>query len=268
MRALGGASYLCRSRLKWGQLPPPFLIAVTTITALTAALSGVIRKGLPIDESDAPDELVNLRSVYARAVVPGERMSRLSALNALIPRVIASLSDDRYREAIQNLFGLAPGTRRLTLMARRRKAAGLLAYTEGHFREAIEAELLHAVAVALQEDLLRYRARTRRSAESLEPTGDTPRLGPEHLTHEEELTSRIWQHVYGLRAELIACLRLIAAEGFKEQAEDHRQAALAEETQLRASIREWKETYGDQLVRHGDAEFAADAIRRLVAWEL
>lgn len=243
-------------------------MAVSTTAALVAALSRVIRRGLPIDERDAPDELVNLRSVYARAVVPGERLSRLSALNALIPRVIASLSDDRYREAVQTLFGLAAGTRRLTLMARRRKTAALLAYTEGHFREAVETELLNAVAVALQEDLLRYRTRARRSAESLEPTGDTPRLGPEHLTHEEELTSRIWQHVYGLRAELIAYLRLNAAEGFKEQGEDHRQAALAEETQLRALIREWKQTYADQFVRQGEAEFAADAIRRLVAWEL
>lgn len=57
--------------------------------------------------------------------------------------------------------------------------------------------------------------RVKRAEESLEPTGDTPRLGPEHLTAEEELISRIWQHVYGLRAEVIAHLRLSEQEGYE-----------------------------------------------------
>jgi len=54
---------------------------------------------------------------------------------------------------------------------------------------------------------------------------ETPRLGPEHLNYEEELIS-IWQHVYGLRAELIAHLRLSREEGFEAQAEDHLRAAM------------------------------------------
>ena len=124
------------------------------------------------------------------------------------------------------------------------------------------------VALVVYEDLLRYRSRVQRASESLEPTGDTPRLGPEHLNHEEELISRIWQHVYGLRAELIAHLRLSRAQSLEAQAEDHRQAALREEASVRQLIAEYKETYGSGLIRHGEAEFATDAWTRLTAWNL
>lgn len=162
-----------------------------------------------------------LRSVYAPAVVPSELGSRISALNELLPRLIASLSDPEYREAVQIMFGLSPGTRGTNLTARRRQAATRLGYNVDHSRTRKEPELIEAVAVLLQADLLRYHSRIRRSVESLEATGDTPRLDPESATHEEELVSRIWQHVYGLRAELIAFARLSDEEGFKEQVEDH-----------------------------------------------
>ncbi len=116
------------------------------------------------------------------------------------------------------------------------------------------------------DDLLCYRSRVKRASESLEPTGDTPALGPEHINAEEELISRIWQHVYGLRAELIATLRLSEREGLEAQAEDHRQAALREQDELRKLIAEYKETYGEQLIRHGEVEYAVDALERLAGW--
>ncbi len=124
------------------------------------------------------------------------------------------------------------------------------------------------IALLLQADLLRYETRTRRSVESLEPTGDTPRLDAEHLTHEEELISRIWHHVYGLRAELIAYARLDGAEGHQAQAEDHRQAALWQEAALKEVIKEYSETYGKQVIKHGEAEYAVEALQRLVGWEV
>jgi hypothetical protein len=108
----------------------------------------------------------------------------------------------------------------------------------------------------------------KRSVESLEPTGDTPRLGPEHLTHEEELVSRIWQHVYGLRAELIAFARLSEAEGHESQAEDHRQAAILEEEEMRLLLSEYAQTYGQALISLGDAEYSAEAMARLATWRL
>lgn len=120
----------------------------------------------------------------------------------------------------------------------------------------------------IQSDLLRYQARVKRAVESLEPTGDTPSLGPEHLTHEEELVSRIWQHVYGLRAELIAFARLDEQEGFQQQAADHRQAALREEAAVQEVIKEYSQTYGKSPIKHGQAEFAAEALETLAGWRL
>ena len=233
---------------------------------LAAALGKVIAKGHPCTEATAPELLLDLKSVYARAVVPSDPLSRLQALNALLPRLIASLDDARYREAVQTLFGLAPGTRRTTLTARRRQASSVLGYSQAHFRDVIEADLVQAVAVAVHNDLLRYRSRVKRASESLRPTGDTPALGPEHINAEEELISRIWQHVYGLRAELIAVARLSVSEGYEAQAEDHRQAAGREESQLRALIAEYQETYGENLIRHGEAEYAVAAMARLAGW--
>lgn len=247
-----------------GQSP----VASATIEALAAALRQVIGTGLPIAKADPAGILLNLRSVYARAVIPNEVPSRLAALNELLPRVIATLSDASYREAVQILFGLAPGTRGTGLMARRRQAAETLGYSLGHFRDEKEMELLEAVAVVIQTDLLRYRSRVKRAIEALEPTGDTPRLMPEHLTHEEELISRIWSRVYGVRAELIAYARLSESEGFAEQAEDHRQAAAREEEVLTSLLKEYTGTYGERLIRHGDAELAVEVLERLAGWVL
>jgi hypothetical protein len=243
-------------------------IASASVAELTAALTPVLSKGLPIREVQDGAVLPNLRSVYARAVVPSELASRVQALNELLPRLIATIADPVYREAVQTLFGLAPGSRGTTHTDRRRRVAVVMGYSAEHVRSVIEAHLVEAVAVLLQSDLLRYHARVQRAVESLEPTGDTPRLDAEHLTHEEELVSRIWQHVYGLRAELIAFARLDEQEGFQQQAADHRQAALREEATLQALLQEYSDTYGKSLIKHGQAEFAAEALERLAGWRL
>ena len=244
---------------------PTTPIASTTTEQLATALRSVIADGLPCDGESA-GLLMQLRSIYARAVVPSDSRSRLQALNELLPRLIARLDDARYREATQILFGLAPGTRGTSLTARRRQAASILDYSAAHFRTGIEADVVHAVAVAVHDDLLRYQSRVKRASESMEPTGDTPALGPEHISAEEELISRIWRYVYGLRAELIAALRLSEQEGFEAQAEDHRQAALREQAELRSLIAEYTEAYGKELIRHGETEFAVEALERLAGW--
>lgn len=238
-------------------------VASVSLDELSGALGSVVAKGLPVTREESAGLLLDLRSVYARAVIPSESRSRLAALNELLPRLIATISDATYRDAVQILFGLAPGTRGTTLTSRRRQAAKLLGYSEGHFRSDKERELLQAVAVALHDDLQRYRSRVKRAVESLEPTGDTPRLGPEHITQEEELISRIWQHVYGLRAELIAVARLSEHEDLAGQVEDHRQAAEREEEALTSLLREYTDTYGGQLIRHGEMEVSRAALLRL-----
>lgn len=249
----------------WGPVASDQPIEEVSLAELTEAVLALLDKGLPTLEP--PPILLDLKSIYARAVIPTDARSRLAALNELLPRLIAAIGDSQYRQAMQILFGLAPGTRGATLTARRRQAADLLGYNIDHFRTRVEDRLATAVTSAVYDDLLRYRSRVKRATESLEPTGDTPRLGPEHLNHEEELVSRIWQHVYGLRAEMIAYLRLTEAEGYAEQAEDHRQAAGRQHEVLQLLLKEYVETYGEKLIRHGETEFAVEALARLTGWE-
>lgn len=238
------------------------------VVALKEALLAVLGKGLPATDTTAGELLPQLRSVYARAVVPSDRRSRIASLNALIPRLIAAFQDADYREAAQTLFGLAPGSRRSSHTDRRRRAAQVRGYSYDHFRDQIEDEMVEAVAVALYDDTLKYRSRVQRAVESLEATGDTPTLGPEHLTHEEELISRIWQHVYGLRAELIAFSRLDGEVETRSIAEEHRQAAMMMEEELRPLLKEYTESYGALLIRHGDAEFSEESLKRIASWRL
>ena len=240
-------------------------IPIASPDDIVDALQTVVADGLPVLEPSTAGMLANLRSVYARAAVPGEPMSRLHTLNELLPRLIAGMSDANYRAGVQILFGLAPGTRGTNLTARRRQCADLMGYNPSYFRGQIETKLLRAVAMTLHEDLLRYQRRVKRATTGLEPTGQTPSLGPEHINHEEELISRIWQQVYALRAETIAVVRLEDA-GRSAEAEDHRQAASQAGAALRRVLQEYDSTYGAQLIRHGDAELSTEALRRLVSW--
>jgi len=84
------------------------------------------------------------------------------------------------------------------------------------------------------------------------------------FTHQEELVSRIWQHVYGLRAELIAIGRLEADPAYASQVEDHRRAAGQERSAVDELVQEYVETYGEEFVRHGEAEYSLEALGRLV----
>lgn len=236
------------------------------VEQLVAGLMRLLRRGLPVGEAAAGSLLPNLKNVVARSVHTDVAVSRLDALNELLPRLLAGIEDERYSEACRILFGIAVGTRRTTLTARRRQAADLLGYGLDHFRTRVEPELVRGVAEVLRRDLLRYKSRVKRAAASLEPTGDTPQLTADDLTAEEELISRIWQHVYGLRAELIAHLRLAEHEGYEGQAEDHRQAAGRQHDGLRELIEEYVGAYGENLIEHGKAEFSVEALERLAGW--
>ena len=81
---------------------------------LESSVASILAKGLPTTIK-AAGQLLGLRSVFARASVPQDQRSRLEALNRLLPRLIGTISDPVYRDAVQTLFGLAPGTRGTTL---------------------------------------------------------------------------------------------------------------------------------------------------------
>ena len=74
------------------------------------------------------------------------------------------------------------------------------------------------------------------------------------------------KHVFGLRAELIAHLRLVEESGYEAQAEDHRQAANRQHDELQALIGEYVDTYGKKLIEHGETEYAVEALERLAGW--
>lgn len=249
-------------------VPSPWddTVPAIDVAGIQQPLATLITKGLPATAATA-GPLLDLRSVYARASHPYDPQSRLAALNQLLVRVLAD-SDGPRGEALRIMYGVAAGTRSTNLTHRRDAARRILGYEQTHFRKDIEPQLVKEFAAAVYEDLLRYKRRIRRAAEAEEPTGDTPSLNDNDLTHEEELISRIWQHVYGLRAELIAAARLGVDPNLTSQVEDHRQAADRTSRRLQELIAEYTDTYSADLIRHGEAEYNAEALERLVGWRM
>jgi hypothetical protein len=245
-------------------LPPHPKVGVDD---LARELRRVVRRGLPLTQRTAGTVLSNLRSVIARSIHPYDGQSRVDSLNQLLVRTLVGLGQEPEGEAARVLFAVTAGTRGTTLTVRRERCAEVLSYDVDHFRKHIEPKLIEDMATLIYRDLLRYKRRIRRAPLSEEPTGDTPSITEQDFTHQEELVSRIWQRVYGWRAELIAVGRLSGQRGYESQAEDHRQAAEREEAALRRLLNEYVETYGEELVRHGEAEYAVEGLTRLIKIE-
>jgi len=233
------------------------------VDGIESELKRILRRGLPLNRARAGDVLPNLRSIAARSVHPYDPQSRIAALNQQLARMLIEHEGDKGK-ALRVLFCVAKGTKGTTLTQRRERAAKEYGYEDTHFRKNIEAGLLSEFAEAIYDDLLRYKRRVVRALEYTEPTGDTPRLDEEHLTHEEELISRIWQHVYGLRAELIAQYRHERQPGYEQQAEEHRQAAGTEMAAIKGLVEEYQRSYGQDMIRHGEAEIVLDQLTSFV----
>lgn len=234
-----------------------------TIEILATELRRVLRRGLPLTQKTAGAVLPNLRSVVARSVHPYDPVSRVVSLNQLLVRILVELGDEEYGPPARVIFAIAKGTRDTTLDSRWEKGGEIAGYEKTHFRKQIAPKILERVANVLYEDLLRYKRRVRRAVTAEEPTGDTPSITADDFSHEEELVSRIWQHVYGWRAELIAAGRLEGQPDYESQAEDHRREAGLEEGHLRELIAEYTDTYGERLIRHGEAEWSVSALLRM-----
>jgi len=241
-------------------------IRLLTTADIARELRRLLRRGLPTTREQAGDVLPHLRSVIARAVHPSDDLSRVDSLNLLLPKLVEGIQHERYGPCARILLCLSDGTRGTTLTLRRNRCAEFLHCDDDHFRKRIEPAVLMEVATAIHRDLLRYKGRERRSTDGLEPTGATPRLTEADLTAEEELISRIWQHVYGLRAELICALRFDAAND-PGTAEEHRQEAERLGRTLKLFVRRYVATYGDTLIRHGDLEYSVEALARLAEWQ-
>lgn len=226
---------------------------------IRAELRRILTKGLPVNANRAGDLLPHLRSIVSRAPHPYDLHSRVEALNRQMVRLLADL-DNEIGQPLRTLFCISKGTRGTNLTVRRERAAEEMGYEATHFRKQIEPKLLDELAELIYYDLLRYKSRSHRALEYNEPTGDTPDLTDRHLTYEEELLSRIWQHVYQLRAELIGQYRLDGQPGYERQVEEHRQNANVATERVKALVAEYRDTFGGDFIRHGDAEFAYERI--------
>lgn len=221
---------------------------------LVTELRGLLRRGLPVDERRAGEVLPRLRSVRARAVHPGSRLSCVDALNQLLVKLLVDLDDERFGPVAPILFAVAAGTRGTTLMQRRQRCAEVLQRDPDHFRKHLEPELLVLVADALHRDLLRYRPVPGTTVAPVDLTGQNPSLQPTDYTEKEELTSRIWQHVWGWRAELIAWQRMKGRPGYETQAEQYWQRAEVQKVELRRLKAVYAEKYGMEI-RYGEVGY-------------
>jgi len=229
---------------------------------LVGELRRVLRRGLPVDQRRVGNVLPHLRNVVARAVHPDDLLSRVDAFNDLITRVLGELEDERMGQAARILFGVADGSAGTTLTVRRQRAASLLEYDFDHFRKRVEGRILYDVAEALHRDLVRYRARTRRSTYAYEISRPTPPLTEEEITPEDELLCRIWQHLYELRAERIA--GHLAEDAMTQQS--HLEMAEQAAKRLRELTDEFVDRYGKQYISDGQLDYAVQGLEKLVLW--
>lgn len=248
------------------------------VGAIAKALRPILKAGLPVDPTFDDDALLSLRGVVARSINPADRLNRVKALDELVARLLVHNPDDELGPAARVLFGLAPGTRGRNLTSRRAAAAATIDREGEHFRKRIEPQILRALAWQLHRDSQNYSPRDPASPPPLEASGATPtiRVGDvssKESAEREELLSRLWAHVYALRAEILRVERLRhwpydpADDVLSEQ-------KLARATQRRATevdtvkvlVRAFIDRYGQYAVP-GAAEFNAESLLRLAGWE-
>lgn len=235
----------------------------------SAGVSGAVRnllsQGLPARLHDGPGALLELRGVIARAVTPMEPVSRLDALNGLLKRLIRRWPRPIEGKALAALFGLEKGYGGRTLTDRRGRAAEHLGYAATHFRKEVEPRLVADLAEALWQDHLRYTPRTRYAPPPIAANGDTPVLDAGDYTEQEELVSRIWSEVHGLRAEIIAGGRIKRDQGRHDELPDARGKILWRTARLLSYIEEYLQGYGENILQ-GETEWNVEGLVRLAGW--
>lgn len=258
--------------------PPPTFQRPPDLERIAEALFDLLPDGLPATEETASVTLLGLRGVWARAIDPDDPLSRVKALNALLRQEIPRIPAYRGRDLAAGasiLFGLTGVSRSWQLVRRYQEAAKAVPYNDDHFRQEVVPRIVRQLARQLHEDSQNYIPRTRSTAPPIaEISGDSPSITDEHVAtreralHEEAL-SRLWEYVYGLRAELVAIHRLKQWPDHEEhpdaKLDAHRSSALWQLARLLLHVRRYIDTYGDEIM-HGDAEFNIEALIRLAGW--
>lgn len=251
--------------------PPP-------VEELADSLSRIVAAGLPVNPNFDDGRLLGLRGVVARSIDSSDRLSRVKSLDDLLRRLVTAYPDDILCDAASQLFGVAVGSRGASLTLRRERAARASGFSVDHFRKNIEPRIIMEVAWLLHRDSQTYIPRERATPPPIEISGDTPYVSfgdvtdKERNEHEEAL-SRLWAHVYALRAEILKVERL------KQWPHDVTEpstsqgvflgAVAARDREVRAVkilIERYIEKYGESIT-HGDGEFSARALLRLAGWD-
>ena len=251
--------------------PPPVEEIVNSLTRIVSA-------GLPVSPGLEDDTLLGLRGVVARSVDSSDRLSRVKSLDDLLRRLVATFPDDTLGDAASQLFGIAPGSRGASLTLRRERAARTAGFSTDHFRKNIEPKIIQELAWLLHRDSQNYVPRERATPPPLEISGDTPYVAFGDVTdrdrneHEEAL-SRLWAHVYALRAEILKVERLKQWPHDVSEPETSQdvflKAIAARDREIRIVkilIERYIGMYGESIA-HGEGEFSARALLRLAGWE-
>jgi hypothetical protein len=180
---------------------------------VVAAVTRLLRRGLPVTPASVDAVLLDLRGVVARAVVPADSASRTAALDGTLRGLLARFPDARYAPAARALFGLPPAEPGLNLTARRDLAARQAGHEVHHFRKRVEPKLIEKIAWELVSDADRFTclpmiAPRLVSVTVRQPVPADP-FAWEVTEHEEQL-ARLWSALYAARAELLAVERLVS----------------------------------------------------------
>lgn len=256
--------------------PPPF-DEPPALEAIRDGLKALLPDALPATEETASEVLLGLRGAWARSSSPDDLISRVTGLNKLlvqeVDRVPAARGKD-WAQAARIMFGLAVGTKKMGWTARRDTAARQVGYNEDHFRQEVVGRILLQLARQLYQDHQRYYYQADKNAPFQEAFEDSPVLTDQDVASREdsmrsELVARIWEHVYGLRAELVAALRLKAWPDDEENQQDKldaaRGATLWHIANLLALIRRFTDDYGAQIAQSG-VEYNTESLIRLAGW--
>jgi len=236
-----------------------------TAAQVDKAVKSLLADGLPARLTDPLGPLLELRGVIARSVKPDDSLSRLDALNRLLKQMIRRWPKEKERLALGALFGLEKGYAERTLTDRRQRAADHRGYELTHFRKNIEPKLVEEFSAALWQDHLRYTPRTRHAPPIIEASGDTPTLGPGDYNEQEELVSRIWSEVYGLRAEIIAGGRIKKDQALHDLLPEAQAKIRWRTARLLTFVEHYLQRYGDRIIQ-GDTEWRIEGLIRLAGW--
>jgi hypothetical protein len=180
---------------------------------VVAAVTRLLRQGLPVTPANADAVLLDLRGVVARAVDPTDPASRTSALDGTLRGLLARFPDARYGPAARALFGLPPAEPGLNLTARRDMAALQAGHEVHHFRKRVEPKLIEKIAWELLADAERFTRMPmiapRLASSAARQLVPADPFAWEVAEHEEQL-ARLWSALYAVHAELLAVERLIS----------------------------------------------------------